>query len=115
MSNSPVVSRPNVEGVFERWMSPSHPETSDAPAFDMSITVGENTARELGLTRRDVDEGAAYSHRQAVASIDAGLQTTPSCQGHFYPRDRFEKIWDELKREEPLITDGGLVVKGQLT
>ena len=54
------------------WMSPSHPETPDAPAFDMSITVGENTAREMGLTRRDVDEWAAYSHGQAIASIDEG-------------------------------------------
>jgi acetyl-CoA C-acetyltransferase len=38
----------------------------------MSITVGENTAREMGLTRRDVDEWAAYSQGQAIASIDSG-------------------------------------------
>jgi acetyl-CoA C-acetyltransferase len=38
----------------------------------MSITVGENTAKEMGLTRRDVDEWAAYSQRQAIASIDSG-------------------------------------------
>ncbi len=54
------------------WMSPSHPETPDAPAFDMSITVGENTAREVGITRRDSDEWAAYSQAQAIASIDSG-------------------------------------------
>lgn len=59
-------------GEPQMWMSPSHPETPDAPAFDMSITVGENTARELGLTRHDVDEWAAYSHGQAIASIDSG-------------------------------------------
>jgi acetyl-CoA C-acetyltransferase len=59
-------------GEPEIWMSPSHPETPDAPAFDMSITVGENTAREMGLTRQDVDEWAAYSHAQAIASIDSG-------------------------------------------
>ncbi|MDQ1432335.1 MAG: hypothetical protein QOF40_2937 [Actinomycetota bacterium] len=59
-------------GEPEMWMSPSHPETPDAPAFDMSITVGENTAREMGLTRLDVDEWAAYSHGQAIASIDSG-------------------------------------------
>jgi acetyl-CoA C-acetyltransferase len=59
-------------GEPQMWMSPSHPETSDAPAFDMSITVGENTAREMGLTRRDVDEWAAYSQGQAIASIDSG-------------------------------------------
>ena len=57
------------------WMSPSHPETPDAPAFDMSITVGENTAREMGLSRRDVDEWAAYSHGRAIASIDDGAFT----------------------------------------
>jgi acetyl-CoA C-acetyltransferase len=59
-------------GEPQMWMSPSHPETPDAPAFDMSITVGENTAKEMGLTRRDVDEWAAYSHGQAIASIDSG-------------------------------------------
>jgi acetyl-CoA C-acetyltransferase len=59
-------------GEPQMWMSPSHPDTPDAPAFDMSITVGENTAREMGLTRRDVDEWAAYSHGQAIASIDSG-------------------------------------------
>jgi acetyl-CoA acetyltransferase family protein len=59
-------------GEPQRWMSPSHPETPDAPAFDMSITVGENTAKEMGLTRLDVDEWAAYSHGQAIASIDSG-------------------------------------------
>jgi len=59
-------------GEPQRWMSPSHTETPDAPTFDMSITVGENTAREMGLTRFDVDEWAAYSHGQAIASIDSG-------------------------------------------
>src|SRR5688572_20076591 len=47
--------------------------------------------------------------------LEAGLQTTPSCQGHFYPRERFEKIWDELKREEPAIVGDGLVVKDSET
>jgi acetyl-CoA C-acetyltransferase len=54
------------------WMSESHRPTSDAPAFDMSITVGENCAVENGLTRRDVDEWAAYSHARAIESIDNG-------------------------------------------
>ena len=53
-------------------MSPSHPETPDAPTWDMSITVGENTAREMGLTRRDVDEWALYSTENALRSIDEG-------------------------------------------
>ena len=54
------------------WMSPSHPETPDVPAFDMSITVGENTSREMGLTRRDLDEWALFSTENALRSIDEG-------------------------------------------
>jgi len=54
------------------WMSPSHPETPDAPAFDMSITVGENTSRLAGLTRADLDEWAARSQANACTSIERG-------------------------------------------
>ena len=32
----------------ERWMPPTHVETPDAPAKDMSITVGWNTAQADG-------------------------------------------------------------------
>jgi acetyl-CoA acetyltransferase family protein len=60
------------DGSWSPWAPMSHPETAEAPAFDMSITVGENTARLAGLTRRDVDEWAAYSHGRAIATIDAG-------------------------------------------
>jgi acetyl-CoA C-acetyltransferase len=38
----------------------------------MPLTVGENTAIEMGLTRLDVDEWAVYSHANAIASIDSG-------------------------------------------
>ena len=38
----------------------------------MSITVGENTSKELGLTRRDLDEWALYSTENALRSIDEG-------------------------------------------
>ena len=44
------------------WMSPSHPEQADAPQWDMSITVGENTARLAGISRADVGRvGAAIA------------------------------------------------------
>ncbi len=46
---------------------------------------------------------------------DHGLHTTPSCQGHFYPRDRFERIWEQLTREAPRIAGEGLVVKDSET
>jgi hypothetical protein len=45
----------------------------------------------------------------------AGLQTTPSCQGHFFERSRFQTIWEVLWREESLIRDHGLVVKDSET
>jgi acetyl-CoA C-acetyltransferase len=54
------------------WMSPSHPATPDAPPWDMSITVGENTAREAGISRAEADEWAARSHANAAASVDNG-------------------------------------------
>jgi hypothetical protein len=46
---------------------------------------------------------------------DAGLHTTPSCQGHFYGRERFEHTWDELQREERIIRDHGLAVRDSET
>ena len=73
LSTSPSsFKRPGLGEDAQPWMSPSHRETPDAPAFDMTITVGDNTAREMGLTRRDVDEWAAYTHGQAIQSIDNG-------------------------------------------
>ena len=53
-------------------MSPSHPETPDAPAFDMSITVGWNTAQKANVTREEMDFWAYESHRRAVEAIDEG-------------------------------------------
>lgn len=41
----------------ERWMPPTHVETPDAPAKDMSITVGWNTAQAMGITREEMDTG----------------------------------------------------------
>jgi acetyl-CoA acetyltransferase family protein len=54
------------------WLSPSHPETPEAPAADMSVTVGWNTAQLAGISREAMDEWAFHSHGKAVAAIDAG-------------------------------------------
>ncbi|MDZ4826497.1 MAG: thiolase family protein [Actinomycetota bacterium] len=54
------------------WMSPSHPATDDAPAFDMSITVGHNTASKIGITRADMDQWAYTTHQNAIKAIDEG-------------------------------------------
>lgn len=59
----------------ERWMPPTHVETPDAPAKDMSITVGWNTAQSAGISREDMDAWAARSHQRAVAAQDAGKFT----------------------------------------
>jgi acetyl-CoA acyltransferase len=56
----------------ERWMPPTHVETPDAPAKDMSITVGWNTAQAVGISREEMDGWAARSHQRAIAAIDAG-------------------------------------------
>jgi acetyl-CoA C-acetyltransferase len=57
---------------MKQWMSPSHPETPEAPAFDMSITVGWNTAQKANVTREEMDHWACESHNRAVAAIDEG-------------------------------------------
>lgn len=73
MSTMPMGQKaPAGGGAPQLWMPPSHPETPDAPAFDMSITVGHNTAVEAGLSRTDVDQWAVYSHGRAIESIDSG-------------------------------------------
>jgi acetyl-CoA acyltransferase len=54
------------------WSSPTHPDRPDAPNRDMSITVGWNAARRVGVSREDMDAWALRSHRNAVAAIDAG-------------------------------------------
>jgi acetyl-CoA acetyltransferase family protein len=73
-STSPVARwrRPGTDDWEERWISPSHPDTPDAPNLDMSITVGWNSAVSAGVTREEMDEWALGSHRKAVAAIDAG-------------------------------------------
>src|SRR3978361_549184 len=56
----------------ERWMPPTHVETPDAPAKDMSITVGWNTAQAMGITREEMDARRARSQPRAGAAQDAG-------------------------------------------
>jgi acetyl-CoA C-acetyltransferase len=57
---------------YSPWMSPSHPSTPEAPAYDMSITVGENTARIAGISRAEADAWAYHSHMRAAAARDQG-------------------------------------------
>jgi acetyl-CoA acetyltransferase family protein len=66
-------STPTSAGDYQPWAPITHPPTPDAPPFDMSITVGENTARERGLTREEVDGWALRSHQNAAFARDNGL------------------------------------------
>jgi acetyl-CoA C-acetyltransferase len=57
---------------WEDWMSLSHPDSAEAPALDMSITVGWNTAQRVGASREDMDAWALRSHERAIAATDEG-------------------------------------------
>jgi acetyl-CoA acetyltransferase family protein len=74
LSSSPRVLRSSPASArdYQQWMSPSHPAMADAPTYDMSITVGENTARIAGVTRAQADEWAYHSHQRAAAATAEG-------------------------------------------
>jgi acetyl-CoA C-acetyltransferase len=63
---------PETGELKEFWIPPTHPDTPEAPNRDMSITVGWNAAKTLGLTRDELDAWAWRSHMRAVAATDAG-------------------------------------------
>lgn len=74
MSLSPRAARriPGTDDWDDGWMSPSHPDSFEAPNMDMSITVGWNAAVRAGISREEMDEWALGSHRKAIAAIDEG-------------------------------------------
>ena len=74
ITQSPSVFKklPGAYSGVQPWLSPSHPETPDAPTMDMSITVGWNTAQRVGVTREEQDDWAYHSHMRAVAATDEG-------------------------------------------
>jgi acetyl-CoA acetyltransferase family protein len=59
-------------GGVERFLPPSHPDSPEAPNMNMLITVGENTARECGITREESDHWSYHSNIRAVAATDDG-------------------------------------------
>ncbi len=74
ITQSPSVFKklPGSYSGVQPWLSPSHPETPDAPTMDMSITVGWNTAQRCDVSREDQDHWAFHSHQRAVAATDEG-------------------------------------------
>jgi len=65
------MASPEPFGGIEPWMSLTHVPTDTAPMI-MGITVGENTAAEVGVTREEQDAWAFHSHQRALAAIDDG-------------------------------------------
>jgi acetyl-CoA acetyltransferase family protein len=65
-------SVPASAGDPQPWSPSSHPDSPEAPAWDMSITVGENTARAANVTREQADEWAFHSHQRAAAAVASG-------------------------------------------
>lgn len=43
------------------------------------------------------------------------LNTTPSCSGHFYPERSFDKIYNNLKKQETKINKEGLILQNPET
>ncbi len=72
MSTAPASSKPGPDGTPEMWLPAANPETEQAPAFNMSHTVGDNTARIAGVTREEADQWAFDSHQAAIRAIDEG-------------------------------------------
>jgi len=74
ITQSPQVFKklPGPYSGLQQWLSPSHPETHDAPTMDMSITVGWNTAQKCNVTREEMDDWAYRSHMGAIAATDEG-------------------------------------------
>ncbi len=59
-------------GGMERFSPPSHPDSPEAPNMNVLITVGENTARECGVTREESDFWSYHSHMRALAATEDG-------------------------------------------
>ena len=74
MTRAPQVFRTR-RGAYsgvEPWISPTHPDSPEAPNLNMGVTVGENAAEEVGVSREEQDEWAYHSHQRALAAIDDG-------------------------------------------
>ena len=74
MTRSPLLfaKSPFPFGGVERFTPPSHPDSPEAPNMNMLITVGENTARECGITREESDHWSYHSNIRAAAAADDG-------------------------------------------
>ena len=74
MTRYPVLfaKSPAPFGGLQQFSPPSHPDSPEAPNMNVLITVGENTARECGITREESDHWSYHSHQRAVAAANDG-------------------------------------------
>ncbi len=113
------------DGELVRWMSPTHPPQANAPAFNMGITVGENTAEQCGITREEQDHWAYWSHVRGAAANDDGrfseeivpMTLVDRVTGETFVFDRDEKprrdtSLDKLAALKPYYREGGTVTAG---
>lgn len=93
---------PETDAIEEFWMPPTHPDRTDAPNRDMSITVGWNTAQAANISREEMDHWAWRSHQRAVAAIDAGqfADEIVPVQARGPDGDRFTFAQDEHPRRD---------------
>lgn len=107
-STAPVFRR-RVLGTSQQWddpwLTPSHPDSPEAPNEDMSVLIGWNTAQRTGITREAMDEWAFRSHQRAVASIDRGDFVDEIVPISYTDRDGQEKVFsvDEHPRRDTSI------------
>jgi acetyl-CoA C-acetyltransferase len=101
-----------------RWSPQSHPDAPGVPAFDMSVTIGENTARLHHVTREQADAWSARSQQRALNAIAKGyfddeIVAVPVGQGGTtvvfttdeHPRDTTPEALAGLKVLHPEIPD----------
>jgi acetyl-CoA C-acetyltransferase len=105
-----------------RWSPQSHPDAPGVPAFDMSVTIGENTARLHHVTREQADAWSARSQQRALNAIVKGyfddeIVAVPVQDGDFvfstdeHPRDTTPEALAALKVLHPEMP-GAVVTAG---
>jgi acetyl-CoA acetyltransferase family protein len=105
-----------------RWSPQSHPDAPGVPAFDMSVTIGENTARLHHVSREQADAWAARSQQRALNAIAKGyfddeivavpINNSESMFGtDEHPRDTTPEVLAGLKVLHPEIP-GAVVTAG---
>jgi acetyl-CoA acetyltransferase family protein len=105
-----------------RWSPQSHPDAPGVPAFDMSVTIGENTARLHHVTREQADAWSARSQQRALNAVAKGyfdneIVAVPINNGEVmfgtdeHPRDTTPEVLAGLKVLHPEIP-GAVVTAG---